>query len=331
MTRPGDVELCTLTELGPEVDELAPEWDELARQVGSGFAARPTYALAWWEAHGHGRPALVTARRSGRLVAVAPLHRRRLGGREVLRWLGHGQDVLGEVVAADPAAAQAVWRHLVDDPGPLLQLARTRLGGLLALRRLHALQPEGRLRISAVGHGRLLARLGAHGLEQSRARPSAPPAAVELLTDVAGLRETWPQRRSLPAPDVGVVLDDELLEVAAKAGDLVVAGARVDGLWVAQATLLRRGGSLELWSLCTASSVDRLVFGDLLVRSVLDRSADLGVEQVDLALGGAELEGAWPGEGYDVVTLLAASGSVGLAALGALQAVEDARRRRGAA
>lgn len=323
------VELRTVDEPGPELDELVPEWEALALQAGAGFAARPAFALAWWASRGRGRLAITTARRDGRLVAVAPLHRRSAAGRPVLRWLGHGEGVLGELVALDPPGARAIWAQLVHEGTPM-QLARTRLAGLLELRRLHAEERRGRLRISAVAHSRLLAPGDRAGEGAPGGRPPAPSSDVELLTHVDDVRARSQEMRHVAqASTTGPQLEPALTESALHTGDLVVAGAIAGGRWVAHLTLLRRGRSLEVWSLSADRTADRLAFGDLLVRTVLDRCGELGVDGVDLALGGAELEGAWPGEGYDVVALLSAPGPAGVAALGIAQGVEDVRRRRG--
>ena len=324
------MELRTVDEPGPELDALVPEWEALALEVSAGFAARPAVALDWWATRGRGRLALTTARRDGRLVAVAPLHRRGAAGRPVLRWLGHGDAVLGELVAVDPAAARAVWADLVREGTPM-QLARTRLAGLRELRRLHVEQRPGPLRISAVAHSRLLAPDDEPAEGAPGGRPPAPPSEVELITDVDALRAR--SRDLLPAAELtrsGACLEPSLRENALRAGDLVIIGAVVDDRWIADLTLVRRGRALEVWSLRTHPAVDRLAFGDRLVRSVLDRCGELGVDGVDLGLGGAELEAAWPGEGYDVVTLLSAPGPAGVVALRAAQGLDDLRRRRGA-
>lgn len=327
MSAPDTLGPGATVELSPQVDDLVPEWEDLARSVGAGFAARPSFALGWWETHGRGRLAVAATRRAGRLVAVAPLHRRRVGGRAVLRWLGHGEGVLGEIVALDPAASRAMWSGLLRAGVPL-QLARTRLSGLLALRRVHAQEPVGSLRISAVGHGRVLKPTDVLGDPSADRRPTSLSAAVELLTDQQSLRGHWTELGRLQG---ALSVDRQLLERAAAAGDLVVAAARVEGRCIAAATMLRRGRELELWSLSAARPDDRVAVGDLLVRAVLDRAGDLAIDGLDLAVGGAELESAWSGETYDVATLLAGAGPLEVAALGVLQAVEDGRRRRATA
>lgn len=323
----GAVEVSTVDALGPELDELLPEWDALALRVGAGFAARPAFALDWWASLGRGRLAVTTARRDGLLVAVAPLHRRHVAGRSVLRWLGHGEALLGELVAAEPHEAKAVWRELVNGGAPL-QLARTRLAGLLELRRLHAEQGCGRLRMPVVAHSRLLGPADRPVAGSPGARPTAPPAEVELLTGADGVRaRSREMRRLSQSSTTRAALESTLIETALRTGDLAVVGAVVDGRWVAHLTLLRRGRSFEVWSLCAHRAVDRLAVGDLLVRAVLDRCAELGVDGVDLGLGGAELEAAWPGEGYDVVTLLRAPGHAAVAARRIAQGVDGVRRR----
>jgi CelD/BcsL family acetyltransferase involved in cellulose biosynthesis len=59
------------------IERIAPEWDELATRSDAPPFARPGWFQAWWGAFGRGRLELMTVRRGGRLVGVAPLSRRR--------------------------------------------------------------------------------------------------------------------------------------------------------------------------------------------------------------------------------------------------------------
>ncbi|MCW2813041.1 MAG: hypothetical protein JWN84_496 [Nocardioides sp.] len=104
-------------------ESLVEEWDELALDCGAGPFARPTYALAWWRTLGRGRLLIATVRQEGRLIALAPLHERRLGPLTVARWLGHGLGTVAEVLVRPgvPGAATALWASL-DSPRRVLQL-----------------------------------------------------------------------------------------------------------------------------------------------------------------------------------------------------------------
>lgn len=74
----------------------------------------PSFAMPWWRHLGQGQLALTTARAdTGELVAIAPLHSRRLLGARVVRWLGHGVGAVGHIVGV-PEHAQTLWQRLVD-------------------------------------------------------------------------------------------------------------------------------------------------------------------------------------------------------------------------
>lgn len=80
----------TITDLD-RAAEIEAEWDRLAVSVRSQPFGLPALALAWWQHLGKGALHLVTVRApDGRLVGVAPLHRRRVGAHEIVRPLGHG-------------------------------------------------------------------------------------------------------------------------------------------------------------------------------------------------------------------------------------------------
>ncbi|GAA4692853.1 hypothetical protein GCM10023226_33490 [Nocardioides nanhaiensis] len=118
---------------------LREEWDELADASGAGPFARPDYGLAWWRHLGHGRLLVATVRFHGRLVALAPLHERRVGPLTVARWLGHGLGTIAEPVVrpGHERAAGVLLQHLAT-PRRVLDLVECResLPGLPALQQL---------------------------------------------------------------------------------------------------------------------------------------------------------------------------------------------------
>lgn len=83
---------------------LAPEWDELADRVGSAPFMRPGWMSAWWKAFGTGEPAILTARRNGRLTGILPLERRR----GALRALANQHSPSYSPIAEDDASARAL-------------------------------------------------------------------------------------------------------------------------------------------------------------------------------------------------------------------------------
>src|SRR5262245_54567229 len=64
-------------EVDDALDPLVDEWRELAKSAGAAPFLYPEWLQAWWRAFGSGRLRVVTARRDGRLVALAPVQIRR--------------------------------------------------------------------------------------------------------------------------------------------------------------------------------------------------------------------------------------------------------------
>ena len=89
---------------GTELQSLAHEWDALVVA-----ASRPSpfllhgWATAWWRHFGAGsRLAVVTARRDGRLLGIAPMFIARHRGLRVCRFLGGHESALGDLLVSDP-------------------------------------------------------------------------------------------------------------------------------------------------------------------------------------------------------------------------------------
>lgn len=330
MSPAGQVQVRVVAGPGPELDELLPAWDALARQHARGVAGRPSYALSWWYELGEGSLALVVAFRAGRLVAVAPLHRRVLLGQPVLRWLGHGLGTIGEVVAADEAAAAAVWDALADRGEPL-QLTHVRLDdlGTLALRR----SPRWSVRLvvddrvptlalpagttpSDLRSARSLKRLGNYRDALAR---EGRPFDVEVVTDVEALRSRWPDvqrvaadadrgraRQNLCAPPYDR-FTLRFLEQEACAGGLLLVGGTVGDSWVAHEVGLRSGRRVDLWLSRFDPTLDRFALGHLVMRRLIERHDELTIEELDFGLGENAYKLAWTAGGYDVGTLTAAA------------------------
>lgn len=118
------------------VRAVATEWHDLAVATSAQPTMTPAYAINWWEHQGQGDLHVLTARRDGVLVGLAPLHRRSLAPRgprtlTFVRWLGHGTGSVGHVIAAseDRLVRGALWEaiqnrtpgfDLVDIPKPEL-------------------------------------------------------------------------------------------------------------------------------------------------------------------------------------------------------------------
>lgn len=107
----------TVATITSEVDALAisSEWVKLAQECVAGPFAGPLFAMTWWRHLGQGTLLIITVRDRGQLVALAPLHVRRLGLIRVVRWLGHGLGTVAEalVLPGYLAAADALWREAI--------------------------------------------------------------------------------------------------------------------------------------------------------------------------------------------------------------------------
>jgi CelD/BcsL family acetyltransferase involved in cellulose biosynthesis len=111
-SRPAASPLSVEVAEGPLTPLLEREWDELARATGALPFSYPRWHAAWAQAFARGRLAVVTARRSGELVALAPA----VGARGVLRASANWHTPRYGLVASDGAALAAVARFLVGRP-----------------------------------------------------------------------------------------------------------------------------------------------------------------------------------------------------------------------
>ncbi len=313
---------------GPDLAPLLEEWDALADRQSTGFASRPSYGLAWWRELGTGELALVTGRRDGRLVALAPLHRRTLLGQPVLRWLGHGLGTVGELLADDDEAARAVWDALAEQGCPL-QLVHVRLDSrsTLALRRSEAwdvrLTVDDRCSGVPLPVGTVSSDLrGATSLKRLRRYRNAlaregRPFDVEVVDDLDGLHRWWPEVQRVAADaDRGRDRTDlcgspydaftlPFLEAEARAGRLLIVGGTVGGVWSAHEVGLRHGRRLDLWLSRFDPTLAQVGLGHLVAEAMVDRHDALGIDALDFGIGENAYKAAWTTTGYDVATLLA--------------------------
>ena len=109
---------------------LVREWEALAEACAATTFARPDYALSWWSNLGKGRLLIAVVRRGDDLVALAPLHERRVGPVWAARWLGHGIGTIAQILVAPghEEAAKLLWQGLAKRRR-VLELVETRAGG----------------------------------------------------------------------------------------------------------------------------------------------------------------------------------------------------------
>jgi len=361
MSRPPSVDVEIVTARGARLDRLVPAWAALAAAHGRSFVSRPAYGLAWFGTlGGRGRLHVVTVRRAGVLVALAPLHRRTLLGQPVLRWLGHGLGTIGEVLTADEQAADALWTALAAQ-GAVLQLTHVRPDdpAMLALRRhrgyAHHLRIDNRCPVIPLPPGTTARALRSkHSLARlARYRNALTredrPFRVEVVDTVDGLRRRWPDIVAVAAvADAGRDRDNlcgppydvftfAVLEAEAGAGNLLVVGALVGERWVAHDIGLRTGTVLEQWLTRFDPELTKYSPGHLMREWVVDHHDQLVVDTVDQLLGETAIKLSWSRHGYDVATLTAAltaaptaaPSGLGLARarLGLAAALGDAVRR----
>jgi CelD/BcsL family acetyltransferase involved in cellulose biosynthesis len=97
---------------------LAGEWDDLCDRCSTATAfLSSAWLVSWWRSYGRpGRLVLVLVWRAGRLVAAAPLMRRRRFGVPVLAPLGVGISDFTDILIDDSCAREAA-RHLARELG----------------------------------------------------------------------------------------------------------------------------------------------------------------------------------------------------------------------
>jgi len=116
-TAGGAVEVVTdIIDTDEQLHLLAPEWRRLylESKPQNPFLSFEWTMACWTHARRRGRPFVLTLRRGGRLVGLAPLYRRRRGPFRVLRFIGEKHsDHLGFLHARDqPGVASLLVKHL---------------------------------------------------------------------------------------------------------------------------------------------------------------------------------------------------------------------------
>lgn len=318
-----------ITCMGPELDRLIPEWSVLADECGRTFYARPWYSISWWSALGRGELALIVVYRGDRLVALAPLHRRRLLGQRVLRLLGHGLGTVGEILTVDDAAAIVLWDGIAADTA-VVQLTHVRPDdvAILGLRRhprwQQHIEINDRCPVTFLAATSTAGDLRSHRTLRQFARYRAglshaeTPFDVEVIDDLDGLRRRWADivrvaaladagRRRLNLFDCPwVTFVRAFLEREAKNGTLLVFGATAGGRWVAHDIGFRCGRMLAQWAsrfdpACAAQSP-----GHLILEWLVNHHDELGIDTIDSLLGESAFKLSWANSAYDVATVTAA-------------------------
>lgn len=119
------------------IDPLASAWEDLADRVGAAPFLQPGWIDAWWRAFGAGRLEIITLERAGRLAALIPMRRRRVGR---LQSLSNWHSPLFGMLAEDEAAGQELARALLSDMPTELAVGFLPIGPELAAYRSAAVR-----------------------------------------------------------------------------------------------------------------------------------------------------------------------------------------------
>lgn len=324
--------VSVLTSLDELVD-VAGHWKELADVCGGRATTQPFWCLPWWRRLGQGVPLVVTVHADGRLVALGPLHERRMAGLRVVRFLGHNLGAVSEVLAAPgfEASASQVWACLLGGRRRYLQLAECRAdcAALIGLREASpraVIEPSNACRTLCVpdsveaylaerpkGLRRSLRRaderLDDEGCSHSVEVVAEPGRVAEVLSELVGVcddAESQRPRQNLLA-GAWAPFTTDLLETAAAAGRLRLFVGRIDGSPVSFDLGLLSGGRLELWLGRYSPAWARFSPGHLSMRAVLHHAVETGVAEVDLGLGDDQYKRLWCPSRYATVSVTAAS------------------------
>lgn len=333
---------------------IAPEWEELAEACATGPFARPSYSLAWWQHLGEGRLLLAVVREGGRLVALAPLHERRLGPVWLARWLGHGLGTVTEALLrpGHDAAAAELWASIAA-PRRVLQLIECRSGS----RALPALEvaPGRRTRVSVrdlcpvvdLGEDR---RPFLEGPERRRLRRTLSVARrrldddgivhrVEVADDLDAFETLLPaitsvfdsaeekrSRQHLLREPWGDFTRAYLREAVAADQAMAFVGY-FDDQPVSFDLVLLADHTMHSWITRFDPATASHSPGHLLRSAIMDRAVADGRRRVDLLLGEGVHKRLWATGDYDTLEVMSGAPASLALATSALRAAEELKRR----
>lgn len=337
-------------------EQLREAWDELADACGAGPFARPAYGLAWWQHLGRGRLLVATAHEGGRLVALAPLHERRVGPCTVARWLGHGLGTIAELLVrpGHERAAGLLLQHLAA-PTRVLDLVecREQLPGLAALQQLPGrtttAAPRDRCPVADIDPGDPLAHLALREHKSMRTSLAARQRRIEraglrlrmevtetaehldaLLPDLLAVFDAAeadrPRQHLLRPPWDGFVLD-YLRETLDQGRSVVMLGYLDDRPFTLNAALLGPG-TFSFWIGRYDPAAREFGPGNLMLRESFLWAGQRGIGHLDLLLGEGDYKRHWSTGSYATTEVHSATAWAGAAVLAAERATTWARERR---
>ena len=334
---------------------LVEEWDELAEACHAGPFSRPTYALSWWRHLGSGRLLVATVREDGRLVALAPLHERRLGPLWLVRWLGHGLGTVAEALVrpGHEQAAEQLWASIAA-PRRVLQLLECRSGSP-ALAALETDTPRRRTRTTVRDLCPVVALPADRtpfldGPERRRLRRTlsvarrrveeaglrhhvtvvddgdAFEAALPVITSVFDAAEAERSRQHLLREPWGDFTRGYLREAIARGEGLAFVG-HLDDRPVSFDLVLVADGALHSWITRFDPDVASYSPGHLLRAASIEHAVASGYDRFDLLLGDGVHKRLWSTDTYDTLEVMSGTPRALAMATSALRAVEDVKRR----
>ncbi|MGB6181966.1 MAG: GNAT family N-acetyltransferase [Rhodococcus sp. (in: high G+C Gram-positive bacteria)] len=310
-------------------DELWIEWLDLADRVGRHVAARPEYSVGSLRLRRAPRTLIVTVHRRGRLVALAPFVVRRYGPVRVARLMGDGLGMVGEILAEDIPAADALWTALAEqriglhlDEMDERDLALCRM--VDSPRWMSTTQP-GRpvlfVDVPKQGPGAVgLRSRGSRRRLRSTRRDydeAGTPLTVDFVSTSDELDEKWAEMSTLSA--IGVDGHDRTDDLAPPVGNLVQAVLRREALAgrllvttltvgrkaVAQLFMVRSANTAEGWLTHFDPAFSDAQPGHQMMESLVDRAREVGIERIDLGVGANGFKQAWTNGQYQSITVSA--------------------------
>ncbi len=335
-------------------ESVLTEWRELAEACAAGPFARPLFALTWWRELGQGTLRIVTVRERGRLVALAPLHRRRVAHVHAVRWLGHGLGTVAQALVrpGHEAARHALWgaaRHR----GYVLDLLECREGSPLPedddLPNGHAVVVAERDACPVID---VRGDAQAHLEDRARRRVRRTVRTSRRRLDTAGIELTVRAADDLASlerllPDVRRVFDvseahrprqhllagewesftTSILREGVSSGEVLVLVAYLDEAPVVFDVILLSATTMSSWIGRFDPAAASYSPGHLLQCAGIDWADEHGYTTIDLLLGDSYYKQLWADRSYRTLELAAGS-SGARATLGTVSRLRSRLRGR---
>lgn len=320
-------------------EAIRDDWERLAARAGTRMSSRFLYAVGAHETDGKGSFLLVAVYRGAEMVALAPFAVRRMLTVEVVRLLGHGRGVVGEILAEDADAARVLWRAVAarglvlhadlvvgSDIAVSALLDDPRWNCAVRVRdiNLSVDVPEGAVPVD-IRSARSLKRLRSCRAALTR---SGSSLEFEQLTTPADVDRRWSDMCTVAA--IGTSGRDRVnflappnkpfvyrfLRTEAELGRLVVLGLVIDGVWCAHDVSVRTGNRLEGWVTHYRPECARTQPGHQMMEWLVAHSNELAVDELDMGIGPTDLKLVWANNRTPVVTITGVrSGRIGSRAI----------------